>query len=166
VRAGRAAADALIERHKAIVYRIVQDLHLPPQVERDDLIQHGMMALVRAMEKFSDGKSKFITYAWTCVSNAVRRAAGDESRKTTSLHDRPLDEGGCELLDLLPAQEPSAVAEAVRERLGKLSPLYRKVVSLHFGLEGEPLGMGEIARRVGLTPPQARRALDLALAQM
>lgn len=164
--AGRAATDALVAKYTPMVHKIVNDLVLPPTVERDDLVQAGLMAVVRATEKWRPGGSTFFTYAYTCASNAVRREAGAEARKTASLHDRPLEEGGCELLDLLPARPPAATAEDVRERVAKLPPLYRLVVGLHFGLEGEPLGAGEIARAAGLTVPQVKRAVEIGLAQL
>lgn len=102
VQAGRAALDALVKQFTPMVFKIVNNLLLPPTVERDDLVQHGMIALTRAAEKWRVGGSTFLTYAYTCVSNAVLRAVGQEKSKTTSLHRRPLEEGAGELLDLIP----------------------------------------------------------------
>ena len=166
VRAGRAATAVLLDRYTPMVYRVVADLRLPPQVERADLIQEGLLALTRAAEKWRpDGGSKFTTYAYTCVSNAARRAAGREATRCLSLN-REFVAGAGEALDLVPAQAVNDVPAEVRARVAGLPPVYRLVLTMHFGLDGPPAAVGEIAAASGLTPPQVRRAVAVALAQV
>lgn len=162
-KAGRAAIAALIGRHQNIVFKLVGDMHLPSQVDRDDLVQHGLLALARAAEKWEPGRgTKFSSYAWTCVWNALRREAGVETRATEKLHISIGDDGA----DEPPAREPLELDAGMRERVESLPVLYRTVASLHFGLDGEPMDWGEIATSVCLSIPQAKRALDMAVAKM
>lgn len=167
VRAGRAAADALVRRHKPMVIDAVSKMNLPSCVDRDELIQEGMIALSHAALKFDPSTgNKFSTYAFVCVSNAVRRTAGREADKATSLNAHPVQHEGTEYLDMLPAPERPEPPPYVRERVAKLPELLRRVVALHFGLDGAAMTAGEIARSVGVTVPQAKRALEMALARL
>jgi RNA polymerase sigma factor (sigma-70 family) len=164
VRAGREALSGLVERHRPLVVGLVAEMNLPPQVDRDDLIQEGLIALAKAAEKFNPtAGSKFSTYAFVCVRNAVMGACGREANRTTSLNARPLAHEEAEYLDLLPAPERPEPPSGVRDGVNRLPPLLRLVVELHFGLDGEPQPLSEIAARAGLSVPQVRRALALAL---
>ena len=46
----------------------IQDFHL-----REDCIQSGFLALMRALERFDSTKGKFTTYASKCIKNEVIR---------------------------------------------------------------------------------------------
>jgi RNA polymerase sigma factor (sigma-70 family) len=167
VQSGRDAMSELLERHKGLVHGIVSKMHLQAGVEEDELIQVGLIALTHAAGKWvNDGRSKFGSYAWTCINNAVRRSAGEQARKASSLHQRPLDDSGSEILDMLPAPEPVELPVDVRARLERLPVTWRKVLSMRWGLDGEPMGWGEIAAVTGLTVAQAKRAEQLALASV
>ena len=67
-------ADALVEVHAPLVRRIAEHLRgrLPDNVETDDLVQVGLMALLEAARKFSADKgAKFETYAGIRIRGAM-----------------------------------------------------------------------------------------------
>lgn len=67
-------ADALVETHAPLVRRIADHLRgrLPDNVETDDLVQVGLMALLEAARKFSADKgARFETYAGIRIRGAM-----------------------------------------------------------------------------------------------
>lgn len=167
VAGGRAAADALLKRHERLIWACVHRLKLPDFIDRDDLFQAGAVALVHAAGKWRPDKgAKFTTYAQPAIWNAIVAAARKEQRKCGSLDSRPADPDGDDVLGSLAAPEPAEVPEWVTEGMGRLSPVLRRVAVLHFGIEGRPMRWGEIAAATGLSVPVAKRALELALAQL
>lgn len=167
VQSGRSALAELVARHTPMVVSILSKMHLQPGVDGDDLIQSGLIALTHAASKWrSDGGSRFGTYAYTCVLHAMHRSAGDQARKASSLNRHPLDADGMEVLDLLPCPEPPKLPVDVRERMVKLPRLLQRVLSLRFGLDGEPKNLGEIAALLDLTVNQVKKALDVSLSKV
>lgn len=85
------------------------------------------------------------------------------------------DEGGVQLVDLLPdatAADPLDEAEqrardrAVREAVSGLRPREREIVVSHFGLEGEPHTLDQIAHDLHLAPERVRQIEQHALAAL
>jgi len=85
------------------------------------------------------------------------------------------DEGGAQLLDLLPdatapdpldEAEDQARAEAVRHAVDELRPRERVIVASHFGLDGEPHTLEEIAHDLHLAPERVRQIEQHAFATL
>src|ERR671933_152573 len=102
--------------------------------------------------------------------NALRDAA----RTVTSL-DRPLGEGeDAAFGDLLPFEGPgpeevvhvSLAESAVRRALQDLPEREREVVSLRYGIDGDPTPLREIGRRLGITPERVRQLESRALGRL
>ena len=55
-------------RHKAAGYRL-------PGMERDDLVQEGLLGLLKAISLYDGNKSSFATFASLCVSGSMVTAA-------------------------------------------------------------------------------------------
>jgi RNA polymerase sigma factor (sigma-70 family) len=172
VRRGREAHDAIVRRYEALVHKLVNKCFLYGRIDTDELTQAGRLALAKAAEKWNPDKgSKFFTYAYTCVNNAVRRAAGEQSRPPfLSLSHQPLDDEdapgiGAVLLVTPPTTEElvEALPIPIRKRVNELHPVLRDVVKLWYGLEAEPLGTGRIAKLLGLTVEQVKTAHALAM---
>lgn len=73
--------EKIVLEHAELVKRIAHHVlsRMPSNIEVDDLIQAGMMGLLSAAEKFSEGKgANFETYAGI----RIRGAMLDEARKT------------------------------------------------------------------------------------
>ena len=162
----RAAMERLILRHQRLIHDQVHRLNLPPDFDYDDFAQAGLVALWRAILKWNtaDG-AKLATYCWQSVRNSLLRELGTQDRQKRfgsgvggSLSD---DEDHFDL-EAVPDMRSERVAPPSLD-LSELSPVGRRVVEMHFGLDGNPLTWGEIASRLGLTVPQAKGVLERSL---
>ncbi|MBQ9228672.1 MAG: sigma-70 family RNA polymerase sigma factor [Eubacterium sp.] len=74
------AITALIERYKSVVEIIVAKYRDAP-LEREDLVQEGMIGLLAAMNAYSSEKgAAFHTFASRCIDNSVKTALKKFSR--------------------------------------------------------------------------------------
>jgi RNA polymerase sigma factor for flagellar operon FliA len=108
VTARRQSADALVQRHAALVKRIALHLaaRLPPSVEVDDLIQAGMIGLLEAAAHYSaDRGASFETYAGIRIRGAMIDALRKLDWAPRSVHRK--------------AREVAAAMSAIREREGR-----------------------------------------------
>lgn len=85
------------------------------------------------------------------------------------------DDGGAQLLDLLAdatvpdpldETEERAQAEAVRRAVAELRPREREIVESHFGLDGEPHTLEQIAQEMHLAPERVRQIEQHAFATL
>jgi len=85
------------------------------------------------------------------------------------------DDGGAELLDLLAdatapdpldEAEDQARAEAIRSAVSELRPREREIVESHFGLEGDPHTLEQIAHDLHLAPERVRQIEQHAFATL
>lgn len=66
--------DALIMQHLPQVQKIVQRIaaHLPPNIDREDLVNSGVIGLIQSAERFDPSHGNtFMTYAQTRIRGAV-----------------------------------------------------------------------------------------------
>lgn len=65
------AMEELLEKYKGLVNSIARTFYIKG-VDRDDLIQEGMIGLFNAIVTFDlDGETSFITYAHECIKNKI-----------------------------------------------------------------------------------------------
>ena len=80
--AGDAARQHFIEANVRLVLSLARRVRLPGHLERDDVIQDGMIGLERAVERFDHTKGfKFSTYAAWWIRQSMQR--GLEHSSTT-----------------------------------------------------------------------------------
>ncbi len=92
------ATNKLIIRYRNVV-ELIAGKYINTPLEKDDLIQEGMIGLLAAIESFkSDKGAKFSTYASRCIDNSIKSALKKFSRLKdipqavlTSLEDEPYD---------------------------------------------------------------------------
>ncbi|MFJ4171666.1 RNA polymerase sigma factor RpoD/SigA [Paenarthrobacter sp. NPDC089714] len=76
----RAAAECLLLHNQGLVHSVAQH-YAPPGMTYEDLFQHGVIGLIRAVELFDPSMgNKFSTYAMNWVRQAVTRAIANEAR--------------------------------------------------------------------------------------
>lgn len=62
--------DKLIKDNIPLVYHIINKYY-PTYTKDEDIIQAGMLGLVKASKNYSNQKSKFSTYAGVCIRNEI-----------------------------------------------------------------------------------------------
>jgi RNA polymerase primary sigma factor len=74
VAAAAAARKRFIESNLRLVLTIANRMRVPPHLDREDLVQDGMLGLERAVEKFDHTKGfKFSTYATWWIRQSMQR---------------------------------------------------------------------------------------------
>ncbi len=132
--------------------------------EREDLIQEGSIALVKAIKTYSPDKgANFKTYATTCIKNGlVTLAQNDSAEKNKLLNEKvdiePLAETlPSNLYDELAAYEEREHYESLDKKIKNiLSDLEYEI--LHLYIEG--YSYKEIGSKVGKTAKTADNAVQ------
>lgn len=76
----RAAAECLLLHNQRLVHSVAQR-YAPPGMDYEDMIQHGLIGLMRAVELFDPSLgNKFSTYAMHWIHQSITRAIANESR--------------------------------------------------------------------------------------
>ena len=167
----RLAEEVLIRRYHQLVRAITHHYYLVGG-DSDDLIQEGMMGLMKAVREFDCSKeASFRTFAEVCIRNRVFSALRAASREKHSplnqsisletpffdnnayaaviSHDSSTDP---EELYILREKKERDLTRINRQ----LSPLERKVLSLY--LDG--MTYGEIAEELGKPPKSVENAVQ------
>ncbi len=142
-------------------------------LDQDDLIQEGMIALLRAIRCYQNGRNaSFVTYAVTCINNSIRSTLRTSARlkHLPLLHYVTLDE---EHITMQTDQQYCAAATSSPETLvikkeeyafiwqairSLLSELEREILMLY--LNG--LTYDQMAARLGITGKSVDNALQRA----
>lgn len=176
-RAGdKQAFDHLVMHNIRLVYSVARR-YSPGPLPLDDLVQEGMLGLIRAAEKFDPDRGfKFSTYAVWWIRQAVQRGLQQKARTIrvpAHLRDQVPDALS---LDRLRSDGDSVGEAAVRRdvatdfseqaidraelygALARLPEQSRQVLTLRYGFEGGvELSQAEIGRRLGVSRERVRR---------
>ena len=161
----RDALEALVCEHLALVRSIARRFGRDAD-QRDDLVQEGVVGLLKAIRRFDPGRDvPFPAYAIMAVTGEIRHHLRDRSScvrapEATTAEVIPLDD-----------DVPTTASEFGRsedrvelgQRLSCLGPREREVVYLRFFAD---LTQDEIARHVGISQMHVSRLLRCALEQM
>ena len=61
----------LIEDNMKLVYSLIRKEY-PTYIGDEDLVQSGMLGLCQAAEQYDPSRTKFSTFAYICIRNAIR----------------------------------------------------------------------------------------------
>ena len=119
-------AEKLIEEHMPLIEAIASTYRFTPRIERRELLQEGVVGLLRARERYDPGRGvPFAAYASWWVRQAMQQLVAELTRPVV-LSDRALRHL---------AQLREAVSAGIRE-------------------SGQEPGPGELAERTGLSAEQ------------
>ena len=119
-----------------------------PSIDRADVHQIAMLALVSAVDSYDPTKGAMSTHVWNRVTYALQdefRRIKRHIRSAVPLHGRDVPE---------PKEDPSFdVHEELWGAIRQLPERPRRVLIHYFGLEGyKPMLRVELARKYGLSP--------------
>lgn len=155
------AATELVTRYLPLVRKRASGYFLPG-MEAEDIVQEGLLGLLKAIRLYQPGKSEFAAFASLCISSSMADAARSAlSGKSIPLRDyTSLSEEGT---ILLPAGDPAQQVMA-REQLAELERKIRTSLSvfeqqvLRLYLTGR--SYAEISRLLLTTPKAVDNALQ------
>jgi len=150
---------AIVEQYTPLVHKIVNKYAwMSPKHSRDDLVQEGLLGIIKAIETFDISKGfKFMTWVYPQVRGAVQGVA----RRDNRLPKYPLsleqsdwaknleDSNAYELTDDYSA---NLVRDIVIAGCGSLDSKRAQIVCDRYGLLGrKALRQGEVAEKHGMT---------------
>jgi RNA polymerase sigma factor (sigma-70 family) len=153
------AITAVVEQYTPLVHKIVNKYAwMSPKHSRDDLVQEGLLGIVKALETFDLERGyQFMTWVYPQVRGAVQAVA----RKDNRLPKYPLsieqsdwaknleDTNQFELKDDFAS---NFVKEVIIAGCGSVNSKRAQIVCDRYGLLGRPaLRQGEVAQKYGLT---------------
>ncbi len=176
-RGNEKARAVLVEHNLRLVAHIVKKYEGTGE-DADDLISIGTIGLIKAINSFDPQKgARLVTYAARCIENEILMHLRliKKIRQEVSLYDPVgVDKEGNEitLIEIL-GTHPEVVTEIVEnrfelkhllERIGRLSPQEKKVLTLRFGLSsGVRATQREVARKLGISRSYVSRIEKRAL---
>lgn len=145
IRAGdRTAGDALLERHKGLIYRQIKRFRMPRYIDRNEVFQECSIAMYGLASRnppdgwSATGGSKFSTYAHQKIFWTIQSVVGKYLMRAQTATDCGEDYDDC-----LVSDTPSA---AVDDLTATLSPQEKAVVLAMHGFGGvHPAGKGSIS---------------------
>lgn len=78
------AIDLLVEKFYPMVVRIASQFYAP-WAEFDDIVQNGLIGLIKAILYFETGKSSFSTFAWRSIESEIKTFITYQNRKKNKM---------------------------------------------------------------------------------
>ena len=170
-----AARQLLIEHNLRLVAHIIKK-HYSGARDQEDLVSIGTIGLIKAVDTFDANKGRLATYASRCIENEIRMhfRAAKKIEREVSLSE-PIDTDGegrpLTLMDVL--AEEDTLPQDLERRLDLqvlrryvdecLDPRQREIISMRYGLEGEPLTQWQVAEKLGISRSYVSRLETRAL---
>lgn len=78
------AVDLVIEKFYPMVVKIASQFYAP-WAEFDDIVQNGLIGLIKAIFYFEEGKSSFSTFAWRSIESEIKTFITYQNRKKNKM---------------------------------------------------------------------------------
>ncbi|MFG3210651.1 sigma-70 family RNA polymerase sigma factor [Streptomyces tendae] len=160
------ARDCLVLHNLRLVHSLVRS-HLNQGLDYEDLVQHGVIGLMRATRKFDPTMgNKFSTYATWWIRQAVTRAIADEGaliRIPVHMHEQMRKVARAERSLAAEGRYASTADVAVRcdmtlQKVEEIRRLTRRTDSLDRVI-GDGATLGDFVARTHLTPSVDRQVI-------
>lgn len=150
---------AIIEQYTPLVHKIVNKYAwMSPSHSREDLIQEGLLGVVKAIETFDLSRdNRFMTWVYPQVRGAVAgRARKDHHHPKFTLSLEQSDWGhnleDVSVFELQDDYSSSLIHDLVVLGCGSVDSKRAQIVCDRYGLLGRPaMRQGDVARKYGLT---------------
>jgi RNA polymerase primary sigma factor len=163
----------IVRANMALVIAMARRTRIP-NVEFNELVSEGNMALLRSVEKFDISRGfKFSTYACRAILKGFNRLAtktGTYRRRFPREYDPELERSDWEVRKHEVQRDDSidAVREILARNQARLSDVERTVVMERFAImtRGKGKTLAEVGEMVGLTNERVRQIQNIALAKI
>lgn len=150
---------AIVEQYTPLVHKIVRKYAwMAPQHSREDLVQEGLIGVVRAIETFDISRgTRLMTWVYPQVRGAVQGVARKENRLPKYSLSLEQSDWGHNLEDPKVYEvhdefKANFVKDLIIAGCGSVDSKRAQIVCDRFGLLGrKPLRQGEVAKKHGLT---------------
>ncbi|MFD7060806.1 sigma-70 family RNA polymerase sigma factor [Streptomyces sp. NPDC059906] len=166
------ARDCLVLHNVRLVHSLVRP-HLEQGLDYDDLVQHGVLGLMRATRKFDPTMgNKFSTYATWWIRQSITRAIADEGaliRIPVHMHEQMRKVARAERSLAAEGRYASAADVAVRcdmtlQKVEEIRRLTRRTDSLDRVI-GDGATLGDFVARTHLLPSVDRQVIGALFAE-
>jgi RNA polymerase sporulation-specific sigma factor len=150
---------AIVEQYTPLVHKIVNRYAwMSPQHSREDLVQEGLLGIVKAIETFDlERGTRFMTWVYPQVRGAVQGVARKENRLPKYALSLEQSDWSKNLEDPTPYEVPEDYAPDMIRKIvlagcGTLTSKRAQIICDRYGLLGHTaLRQGEVALKHGMT---------------
>lgn len=150
---------AIVEQYTPLVHKIVNKyMWMSPAHSRDDLVQEGLLGVVKAIETFDlERGTRFMTWVYPQVRGAVQGVARKDNRMpkyplSLEQSDWAKNLEDPDQYEVKDEYASNLVKEILLAGCGSLESKRAQIVCDRYGLLGRPaLRQGEVAKKYGMT---------------
>jgi RNA polymerase sigma factor (sigma-70 family) len=150
---------AIVKQYTPLVHKIVNKYAwMSPTHSREDLVQEGLMGIVKALETFDLGRgTRFMTWVYPQVRGAVQGVARKDNRMPKYPLSLEQSDWGGNLEDTVQFEvqdefKASFIHDIIVAGCGSVDSKRAQIVCDRYGLLGRPaLRQGEVAKKYGMT---------------
>jgi RNA polymerase sporulation-specific sigma factor len=151
--------SAIVEQYIPLVQKIVNKYAwMSPAHSREDLVQEGLLGVVRAIETFEiERGTRFMTWVYPQVRGAVQGVARRDLRKPRYMYSIEQSDWGLNLEDTNQFEvqddyQSNFIHDLIVAGCGSVNSRRAQIVCDRYGLLGrKPMRQGEVAKKYGLT---------------
>lgn len=168
-RAGDAEAQAALVQSNLRLGVAIAKRYIEREFDLLDLIQQANLGLMEAAKRWDPERGKFSTYAVFWIRSSISRsfvgATYQKRRRFATVEDlRRLHYGSLtETESAEELMEREATWAEIRAAVMRLCDREREVITRHYGLNGEPESLTDIAREWGLSRERLRQVKERGL---
>jgi RNA polymerase sporulation-specific sigma factor len=159
VKGDASSITAIVQQYTPLVHKIVNKYAwMSPTHSREDLVQEGLMGIVKAIETFDlERGTRFMTWCYPQVRGAVQGVARKDNRMPKYPLSLEQSDWGHNLEDSVQFEvqdefKASFIHDIIVAGCGSVNSKRAQIVCDRYGLLGrKPLRQGEVAKKYGMT---------------